>query len=145
MKMPLAWCKMSYYLMVAQQPKMPAFSRDFAIWKGIFSTLCVLINLQTSNCNVDFRGSCRTLFYTLATAFSLFCLNVCAAMWASAYSDYIPFLLTCIFGDLAFLGRNWILYCCVVWIIGFFLWQSIHNFSSLTLEFPMQWNIGEFY
>ena len=32
-----------------------AFSRDFAIWKGIFSTLCVLINLQTSNCNGLYR------------------------------------------------------------------------------------------
>ena len=28
-----------------------AFSRVFAIWKGIFITLCVSINLQTSNCN----------------------------------------------------------------------------------------------
>ena len=33
-----------------------AFSRDFAIWKGIFSTLCESINLQTSNCNEQYSN-----------------------------------------------------------------------------------------
>ena len=32
-----------------------AFSRDCATWKEIFSTLCVLINLKTSNCNGPFK------------------------------------------------------------------------------------------